>query len=111
MVQMEIYIELLNLLIAIVCIFFIFGTIKLVDHKLYYSWRLIFLGYIFFILGGIIRILDISEIISATYYKNIGWLLFLTFMALGIIKFNKELKYVAFLRGRYERRKYKKKKR
>jgi len=109
MIQTDIYTEFLFLLIALIGIFFIFGTIKLADHKLYYSWRLIFLAYILFVLGEIIKILDISGFINAAYYKNIGYVLFLIFITLGIIKFNREIRHVAFLKGRYERRKHKKK--
>ena len=89
--MIDIYIEIISLIIGIIGLLYVFGIMEVVDHKLYYGWRLIFIAYIFFILGKIIRILEYAKILDATNYRAIPGLLFIISATIGIIYFNRKI--------------------
>ena len=88
----EVIIEFISLIIGLIAIIYIFGNIKLVDRGFDKIWKWIFLAFILFILGKVIRILDLIDIIDASSYKSVSGLLFIVVLAIGIIKFNKEIR-------------------
>ena len=89
--MIDIYIEFISLIVGIIGLLYIFRSMRIIDHKLFYAWRFIFIAYIFFILGKIIRILEYAKIIDTTGYKAIPGLLFIVSATIGMIYFNKEI--------------------
>lgn len=94
MVYYNIFVELIILLIALVGITYIYGCIKLVDHKLYYGWRFIFWAYILFILIRLIKIFGYTKLPNIGDYALIGEIIFIILLTMAMITFNKELRSV-----------------
>lgn len=91
---LDIFIEIISLIIGLIGLFYIFMGTKLVNHKLYFATRLIVWSYIFFILGKLIRILDYSGFIDATYYKAIPGVLFIICLTIAMWYLNKEFNFI-----------------
>jgi|SRR3989344_6973113 len=87
----DFYVEIVSLVFGLLGLIYVFGGIKLADHKLYIGWRLIFVAYIFFILDRLGRLLEYANILNLTDYKSISGALFIVFATLGVIYFNKEI--------------------
>ncbi|MBS3134782.1 hypothetical protein J4406_00190, partial [Candidatus Woesearchaeota archaeon] len=61
---------------------------------LYFAGRLFLWSYIFFILGKLIRILDYSNVIDATYYRAIPGALFIICLTIAMWYLNKEFNLI-----------------
>ena len=92
MVYYNIFGELIILLITLVGVVYIYGCIKLVDHKLYYGWRFVFWAYILFILVRLIKIFGYNK--NVGYYVLIGEILFIILLTIAMVTFNRELRSV-----------------
>ena len=92
MVYYNIFAELIILLISLIGIIYIYGCMKLVDHKLYYGWRFVFWAYILFILVRLIKIFGYNKNIG--YYVLIGEIFFILLLTIAMVTFNKELRNV-----------------
>ena len=92
--NLEVYIELITIIVAFITVVYIFGFIRITDHKLGNIWLWFFLAYIVFILTQLTRILDLSGIATNNLYRVIGRLLFYVILLISIIKFNKEIRDV-----------------
>lgn len=94
MAYYNIFAELIILLIALIGIIYIYGCMKLVDHRLYYGWRFIFWAYILFILCKLVSILCYTKFPNIGDYALIGEILFIILLTIAMISFNKELRSV-----------------
>ena len=92
MVYYNIFAELIILLISLIGIIYIYGCMKLVDHKLYYGWRFVFWAYILFILVRLIKIFGYNKNIG--YYVLIGEIFFILLLTIAMVTFNRELRNV-----------------
>ena len=94
MVYYNIFAELVILLITLIGVIYIYGCIKLVDHKLYYGWRFVFWAYILFILVKLIKIFGYTRTADIGYYTSIGEILFILLLTIAMVTFNRELRNV-----------------
>ena len=94
MIGIGFYIEVLSLLCGIIGLLYIYGTMNLVNQRMRYGWRFIFIAYIFFIIAKGMRAIEYTKMIDFTIYKTIPGLLFIIFSTIGVIYFSKETMHI-----------------